>query len=215
MLKKKKNNKGFTLVELLVVIAIIGILAVVAVPALFKNIEKGKVADLESDISAIRSAVLSYYTDNSEYPIDNSAADSNATPQPAKQDAIVELKEDMSHITETGAGSNGKVHPDKKQATLDLLSELEGLSFPYGGSYKLTAANGTSVAKSPQVLYLTITTDGVNTTISEDGLKKLAQDLGLNKVTNTGNVNGTTTTMVITAASAPNAQKIIIPLINK
>ncbi len=29
MLKKKKNNKGFTLVELLVVIAIIGILAVV------------------------------------------------------------------------------------------------------------------------------------------------------------------------------------------
>ena len=67
----KKNNKGFTLVELLVVIAIIGILAVVAVPALFKNIEKGKVADLESDISAIRSAVLSYYTDNSEYPFDD------------------------------------------------------------------------------------------------------------------------------------------------
>ena len=65
---KKKNNKGFTLVELLVVIAIIGILAVVAVPALFKNIEKGKVADLEGDISAIRSAALSYYADNSAYP---------------------------------------------------------------------------------------------------------------------------------------------------
>ena len=65
MLKKKKNNKGFTLVELLVVIAIIGILAVVAVPALFKNIEKGKVADLEADISAIRSAALSVYADTS------------------------------------------------------------------------------------------------------------------------------------------------------
>ncbi|CEH32644.1 type IV pilin protein [Romboutsia lituseburensis] len=65
---KKKNNKGFTLVELLVVIAIIGILAVVAVPALFKNIEKGKVSDLEADISAIRSASLSYYADNSTYP---------------------------------------------------------------------------------------------------------------------------------------------------
>ena len=68
MLNKKKNNKGFTLVELLVVIAIIGILAVVAVPALFKNIEKGKVAELESDISAIRSAALSYYADNGTYP---------------------------------------------------------------------------------------------------------------------------------------------------
>ena len=68
MLNKKKNNKGFTLVELLVVIAIIGILAVVAVPALFKNIEKGKIADLEADISAIRSAALSVYADTSEMP---------------------------------------------------------------------------------------------------------------------------------------------------
>ncbi len=63
MLKKKKNNKGFTLVELLVVIAIIGILAVVAVPALFKNIEKSKAASLESDISAIKSATLSWVTE--------------------------------------------------------------------------------------------------------------------------------------------------------
>lgn len=64
----KKNNKGFTLVELLVVIAIIGILAVLAVPALFKNIEKGKIADLEADISAIRSAALSVYADTSVMP---------------------------------------------------------------------------------------------------------------------------------------------------
>ena len=68
MFNKNKNNKGFTLVELLVVIAIIGILAVVAVPALFKNIEKGKVAELESDIISIRSAALSFYAENSRYP---------------------------------------------------------------------------------------------------------------------------------------------------
>ena len=68
MLNKKKNNKGFTLVELLVVIAIIGILAVVAIPALFKNINKAKVADVESDYSAIKSAVLSYYADKNEMP---------------------------------------------------------------------------------------------------------------------------------------------------
>ncbi|HSQ88647.1 type II secretion system protein [Romboutsia sp.] len=68
MLNKKKNNKGFTLVELLVVIAIIGILAVVAVPALLKNINKAKVADVESDYSSIKSAVLSYYADKNEMP---------------------------------------------------------------------------------------------------------------------------------------------------
>lgn len=68
-MSKKKNNKGFTLVELLVVIAIIGILAVVAVPALFKNINKAKVADLESDYNAFKSASLSYYAEKNTYPI--------------------------------------------------------------------------------------------------------------------------------------------------
>ena len=67
-MKKKINQKGFTLIELLVVIAIIGILAVVAVPALFKNINKAKVADVESDYNAFKSAALSYYTDNNKMP---------------------------------------------------------------------------------------------------------------------------------------------------
>lgn len=65
---KKKNQKGFTLVELLVVIAIIGILAVVAVPALFKNINKAKAADLLADYNAFKSATLSYYSDKNDYP---------------------------------------------------------------------------------------------------------------------------------------------------
>ena len=210
----KKNNKGFTLVELLVVIAIIGILAVVAVPALFKNIEKGKVADLESDISAIRSAVLSYYTNNSEYPIDDSTATSNTGSNYTPKDAVVLLQKDMKSLTDTDAKKL------QKQATLELLSELEGLSFPYEGKYELTAANGTNVAKSPETLYLTITTKGASTTISEDGLKKLAQDLGLELVNQTVNVKTTTQTdgtptSIFVKADTSAGQKIIIPLINK
>ncbi|HEL5646067.1 TPA: prepilin-type N-terminal cleavage/methylation domain-containing protein [Clostridioides difficile] len=67
-MKLKKNKKGFTLVELLVVIAIIGILAVVAVPALFSNINKAKVASVESDYSSVKSAALSYYSDTNKMP---------------------------------------------------------------------------------------------------------------------------------------------------
>ena len=67
-MKLKKNKKGFTLVELLVVIAIIGTLAVVAVPALFSNINKAKVASVESDYSSIKSAALSYYSDTNKMP---------------------------------------------------------------------------------------------------------------------------------------------------
>ena len=207
MLNRKKNNKGFTLVELLVVIAIIGILAVVAVPALFKNIEKGKVADLESDISAIRSAVLSYYTDNSEYPFD----DNNGSEKDGE--TIVLLQKDMSEIIPSNTLNK------TKEATKAINSELEGLSFPYEGKYELTAANGTSVAKSPETLYVTITTKGENTTISEDGLKKLAQDLGLELVNQTVNVKTTTQTTgtptSIFVKADTSGQKIIIPLINK
>ena len=58
---KKKNNKGFTLVELLVVIAIIGILAVVAVPSLFKQINRAKAADIVTYMSSARTAAVSEY----------------------------------------------------------------------------------------------------------------------------------------------------------
>ena len=64
--KKKKNNKGFTLVEVLVVIAIIGVLAVVAVPALFKNINKSKAAKVEADYGTIRTAVLAEFSDGKD-----------------------------------------------------------------------------------------------------------------------------------------------------
>ena len=214
MLKKKKNNQGFTLVELLVVIAIIGILAVVAVPALFKNIEKGKVADLESDISAIRSAVLSYYTNNSEYPIDDSTATNNPQEGYTPTDAVVLLQKDMTSLTDTEAKRL------KKQATLKLLSELEGLSFPYEGKYELTNASGEvgagKAVKSPATLYLKITTEDANTTISEDGLDKLAQDLGLtNPAPSNSTASSTSIGVTPVSSSKSGKQEIIIPLINK
>ncbi|MGL5714480.1 MAG: type II secretion system protein, partial [Paraclostridium sp.] len=84
MLNKKKNNKGFTLVELLVVIAIIGILAVVAVPALFSNIKKAKIADMEADYSAYKSAALSYYADENE--------DAKLATSPSNLDAYMESR---------------------------------------------------------------------------------------------------------------------------
>lgn len=66
--KKKKNNKGFTLVELLVVIAIIGVLAVVAVPSLFKQVNKAKASDAVAYISAARTAAISEYVSTSTVP---------------------------------------------------------------------------------------------------------------------------------------------------
>ena len=144
MLNKKKNNKGFTLVELLVVIAIIGILAVVAVPTLFNNIEKGKVADLEGDISAIKSGALSYYADNSVYPI-------------------------------TSGSTTGTTLIENV-----LGEEIEGLSNPFNGTYKLTTS-GTATAPT-----LTLSVSQMEG-LTKKGLDKLKKDLA--------NVTGSTTSI--------------------
>lgn len=50
LLKKRKNNKGFSLVELIVVVAIMAVLIGVLVPTLVRNVEKSK---KQKDISTV------------------------------------------------------------------------------------------------------------------------------------------------------------------
>ena len=125
MLNKKKNNKGFTLVELLVVIAIIGILAVVAVPSLFKNIEKGKVGELESDISAIRSAALSYYAENSEYPNVTSIVETDTvTNEDTHKNKILKEVESLGFPFKGSYKLSGS-EPGKALLTIDLATGVQ------------------------------------------------------------------------------------------
>lgn len=103
MLKKKKNNKGFTLVELLVVIAIIGILAVVAVPALFKNIKKAEVAEAISYINAYKTAAVSEYADKQTI----NDADVENTIDGKKPNSISDIEATVNTKTTTGSITTG------------------------------------------------------------------------------------------------------------
>ena len=151
----KKNNKGFTLVELLVVIAIIGILAVVAVPALFKNIEKGKVADLEADISAIRSAVLSNYADESK---------------PLLNNGMYWFKDENGSIRFMPGIASDEYDPmNDYDPTND---NIEGLSIPFGDVGLGYYVYEHSATKSGKIML------DIMAPISNVAFKKLKQDLG-------------------------------------
>lgn len=61
-------SKGFTLIELLTVVAIIAILAALTATTLPRVLERAKIADVESDFSALKTALATYYSDHGSYP---------------------------------------------------------------------------------------------------------------------------------------------------
>jgi general secretion pathway protein G len=65
------KKKAFTLIELIVVIAIIAILAAIIAPNAFRAIEKAKIARVEADAKAIKTAAYAMYADTGMWPGSN------------------------------------------------------------------------------------------------------------------------------------------------
>src|SRR4030043_151178 len=68
MLKMKRGQKGFTLIELLIVIAIIGILAAIAIPMYRAQTLRAKLSEVTNSMSAVATAVATYYQENNMWP---------------------------------------------------------------------------------------------------------------------------------------------------
>ena len=75
----KKRIKGFTLVELVITIGVITILVGVATPQIIGYVNRSKIARDQMELTSLRSALQSYYSDWGEYPSSLDALRGNGT----------------------------------------------------------------------------------------------------------------------------------------
>jgi len=66
--KKKKKNRGFTLIELVFVIAIIVVLASIFLPLAFNKLQRADEASADASLQEIAAALTSFYDDLRNFP---------------------------------------------------------------------------------------------------------------------------------------------------
>jgi prepilin-type N-terminal cleavage/methylation domain-containing protein len=89
-----KRSAGFTLFEVIIAVALVAIMAVAIAPPLIKNLNEGKMSRAQSDARVIGEAILGFYKDTGEWPIQNDA------------DTAPELTRLVGNAT-LGGGNNG------------------------------------------------------------------------------------------------------------
>ncbi|MCY4177833.1 MAG: type II secretion system major pseudopilin GspG [Endozoicomonadaceae bacterium] len=66
--KRRKLQRGFTLIEIMIVVVILGILAALVIPNIMNRPDQAKMTATRSDVKAIASALELYRLDNGNYP---------------------------------------------------------------------------------------------------------------------------------------------------
>lgn len=82
-LRRKKDERGFTLTELMVVIFIIGLLATVVMINVLPSQDKAMVTKAKADIATLETALEQYRLDNLVYPASGDGLNALVTAPPA------------------------------------------------------------------------------------------------------------------------------------
>ena len=106
MLRKLKNDNGFTLIELMIVVAIIGVLAAIAIPQYNNFRLKAKTAEAKSNLGAIRLGEEAYFTENEVYV--NCASTPTATNFLGKN--AITWTDKNNNFLKIGFAAKGKVY---------------------------------------------------------------------------------------------------------
>ncbi len=117
-----KGGSGFTLIEMLIVIVILGILAMIIIPQISVSSQDAKLSTLQTDLSALRSAVEVYYAQHS------SAYPASATPATKPADVSTLADVFVAQLTRyTDASGNIS---NTKDATYTFGPYIKGGALP-------------------------------------------------------------------------------------
>lgn len=90
MSRRRRKDRGFTLLELVVVLATIAVLASIAIPNLQHSFKRARTVEAITTVSAIERAMVEYYNRNNHYP----PVDGVANP-PFEHNEKVEMDENL------------------------------------------------------------------------------------------------------------------------
>ncbi len=153
-MKKKMDNKGFSLVELIIVIAIMVILVAVLAPQYLRYVEKSRVAtDTQTTVEFIN--VLQVAAADPDAKLDNTksytvTSIANSDTITASSDLVTVLTTDLG-LMETGAFGTGGVSTSKYQSTAYKNKDIK-LELEYDTTSKLWKVTFTGVDNSGAVL---------------------------------------------------------------
>jgi prepilin-type N-terminal cleavage/methylation domain-containing protein len=67
-LRRKANQKGFTLIEILIVVVIVAILAAISVPIYVEYVKSARASDAKTAINGVWQAAQVFYQDKGDWP---------------------------------------------------------------------------------------------------------------------------------------------------
>jgi len=152
----KKRFKGFTLVELVITIGVITILVGVATPQIIGYVNRSKIARVQMELTSLRSALQSYYSDWGEYPSSLDALRGNGTNE----------RNSATNVSQTGL--QGPIDYIEKDLPVDIFwTDEDDKNYKY-------AVNGNKTSfvlwsNGPNKNGLGIGTNGDTTSIVSEG----------------------------------------------